>query len=141
MLDNNNQILTHKILVPFHMAVSGHQWIGSDIDDGIDIVVAETWAVYHQESGQSRTISSFTNNVANFQEFLVTTGADGTHMKNHVNCGGCKKAKATLRSVGGDNMKSLFDHVGWVIDTDTIKEALSKVADSIQQQVRLQMFQ
>ena len=62
-------------------------------------------------------------------------------MKNHVNCGGCKKAKATLRSVGGDNMKSLFDHVGWVMDTDTIEEALTKVADSIQQQVRLHLFQ
>lgn len=42
MLDTNDQILTHKILVPFHMAVSEQQWIGFDIDDGIDAVVAET---------------------------------------------------------------------------------------------------
>ena len=59
--------------------------------------------------------------VANFQKFLVTTGAHGTHTENHVACGGCKKAKATSRLVG--------DNVGWVMDKDTIKEASRKVTD------------
>ena len=51
----------------------------------------------------------FTKYVVTFEEFLIATGADGTHMDNHGNGGGCKKAKAMLRLVGRESMKSLFD--------------------------------
>lgn len=74
----------------------------------------------------------FTKYIVNFQKFLVTTGAHGTHTENYVACGGCKKTKATLRLIGDD--------VGWAMNKVTIKEALTKVTDSIQLQTRFHPF-
>ena len=54
-------------------------------------------------------------------------------IENHVNFGGCKMVKAMLRFDGGDEIKSLFDNVGVVVDGYTFEEALTKVADGIQQ--------
>ena len=58
---------------------------------------------------------------------------DHISIENHVNFGGCKKVKAMPRFDGGDEMKSLFDKVGVVVDGYTFKEELTKVADGIQQ--------
>ena len=54
-------------------------------------------------------------------------------IENHVNFGGCKKIKAMLRFDRGDEMKSLFDNVGVVVDGYTFEVELNKVVDGIQQ--------
>ena len=73
-------------------------------------------------------------NIANFEEFLIATGAAGVHAATHTDCGACTKAKATLRLIGGEEMKSLFDHVGGVSDADTFEQAVNKVSEGIQKQ-------
>ena len=88
----------------------------------------------------------FTKYAANFEEFLTVAGAKGNHKATHENCDGCKKAKATLRLVRGDEMKSLFDHVGGVTDANSFEVALTKVLDGIRQQTnqaktRFRLFQ
>ena len=55
-------------------------------------------------------------------------------IENHVHLGGeCKKVRAMLRFDGGDEMKSLFDNVGVVVDGYTFEEALTMVVGEIQQ--------
>ena len=68
------------------------------------------------------------------KEFLIATGTDGIHTATHADCRGCKKAKATLRLVGVNQMKSLFDHVGGVTDADAFEVALAKAPDGIRLQ-------
>ena len=41
----------------------------------------------------------FTKYIANFEEFLIATGAAGEHAAAHANCAACTKAKATLRLI------------------------------------------
>ena len=70
----------------------------------------------------------------------------GTHTEGHDNCGACPKAKATLRLVNGDKMKSFFDHVGAVKANNTLNGAIQKITDGIKQQTnqataRFKMFQ
>ena len=88
----------------------------------------------------------FTKYIANFEEFLIATGAAGVHAATHTDCGACTKAKATLRLIGGEEMKSLFDHVGGVSDADTFEQAVNKVSEGIQKQTnqataRFKLFQ
>ena len=77
----------------------------------------------------------FTKYAANFKKFFIATVADGVHTEEkHVAHGGRKKTKATLEHIGGDEIKTLFDHVVMVVDGDTFDDALSKEADGIPQQ-------
>ena len=77
----------------------------------------------------------FTKYAANFKKFFIATVADGVHTEEkHVAHGGRKKTKATLQHIGGDEIKTLFDHVVMVVDGDTFDDALSKEADGIPQQ-------
>ena len=73
----------------------------------------------------------FREYVSNFKEFLIATGAEGIHTTTHADCSGCKKLKATMTLVGGNEMKSLFDHVGGKTDADTFEVACTKVPDGI----------
>ena len=88
----------------------------------------------------------FTKYIANFEEFLIATGAAGKHVAAHANCTACTKAKATLRLIGGDEMKRLFDHVGEVTNADIFEQAIKKVSDGIKKQTnqttaRFKLFQ
>ena len=88
----------------------------------------------------------FTKYVANFKSFLLLLGAEGNHKATHANCDRCKKAKATRRLVRGDEMKSLFDHVGGLTGANSFEVALTKVSDVIKQQTnqvkaRFRLFQ
>ena len=72
-----------------------------------------------------------------FQEFLGATGVAGVHANPEVansSCAACLKAKNMLRLVGGDQVRTLFDHVGMVIDTDGWEGTLEKVSRGIKQQ-------
>ena len=62
-----------------------------------------------------------------FQEFLRATGVAGVHANPEIAdspCAACLKAKNMLRLVGGDQVRTLFDHVGMVVDTDIWEETL-----------------
>jgi hypothetical protein len=72
-----------------------------------------------------------------FQEFLGATGVAGVHANPEVAnnpCAACLKAKNMLRLVGGDQVRTLFDHVGMVVASDSWKGALEKVSLGIKQQ-------
>ena len=72
-----------------------------------------------------------------FKEFLEATGVAGDHADPEVvdaPCSACKKAKNMLRLVGGEQVRTLFDHVGMVEDKHSWKEALEKVSKGIQKQ-------
>ena len=72
-----------------------------------------------------------------FQEFLGPTGIAGVHANPEVvdsPCDACVKAKCMLRLVGGDQVRTLFDHVGMVLDTDGWESTLEKVYRGIKQQ-------
>ena len=67
------------------------------------------------------------NYVKVFKEFLEATGVTGVHDHPEVrgtSCAACVKAKNMLRLVGGDEVRTLFDHVGMVKDTDNWQESL-----------------
>ena len=69
-----------------------------------------------------------------FKEFLAATGVAGRHVNPEVEntpCAACIKAKSMLRLVGGDEMRTLFDHVGLMEDTDTWDESLQKITNGI----------
>ena len=87
----------------------------------------------------------FVKYTTNFKEFLTATDAAGAHTEGHAHCGACRKAKATLRLVGGDAMKSLFDHVGSVEEDDTFDTAINKITNGIKQTnqatARFKLFQ
>ena len=64
-----------------------------------------------------------------FQEFWGATGVAGVHANPEIAdspCAACLKAKNMLRLVGGDQVRTLFDLVGMVVDMDSWKEALEK---------------
>ena len=72
-----------------------------------------------------------------FKEFLEATGVAGDHANPEVGntpCSACKKAKNMLRLVGGEQVRTLFDHVGMVEDKHSWTEALEKVSKGIQKQ-------
>ena len=61
-------------------------------------------------------------------------------------CGGCRKAKAYLKLVGGEEVKNLYDHVGHVVEEDTFETALEKIKAGIKRQTnqataRFKLFQ
>ena len=56
--------------------------------------------------------SYFKKYVESFKEFLTISKAGGRHSEQHVApCEGCNTSKALLRVIGGEEMKTLFDHV------------------------------
>lgn len=65
-----------------------------------------------------------------FQEFLAATGIAGEHNP----CTACTKAKNMLRLVGGDEVRTLFDHVRFIEGTDSWDETLMKISKGIKQQ-------
>ena len=72
-----------------------------------------------------------------FKEFLEATGVTGEHVNPEVAntpCAACVKAKNMLRLVGGDQVRTLFDHTGMVEDKDSWKEAIEKVTQGIKRQ-------
>ena len=72
-----------------------------------------------------------------FKEFLEATGVAGDHANPELAdapCSACKKAKNMLRLVGGEQVRTLFDHVGMVEDKHSWTEALEKVSKWIQKQ-------
>ena len=93
-----------------------------------------------------QTLQDFVKYVARFKKFLLATGVEGEHTAEHADCGACRKAKATLELVGGDEMTRLFEHVGLVVDADTLDQAISKVELGVKRQTnqataRFKLFQ
>ena len=71
-----------------------------------------------------------------FKDFLTATEVDEEHnadhdVVDHLHCGGCKKAKAYLKLIGGSEMKNLFEHVGKVVAEDIFDEAITKIKDGM----------
>ena len=85
-----------------------------------------------KSAGDSEQLyQDFIKYISNFEEFLLATDVAGQHTAAHTNCTACRKAKATLRLVGGDEMKSLYDHVGLVEANDTFNKTIKKITDGI----------
>ena len=53
-------------------------------------------------------------------------------------CATCNKTKNMMRLVGGDQVRTLFDHVGQVLETDSWQEMLDMVLAGINRRIRLQ---
>ena len=73
-----------------------------------------------------------------FQEFLQATDVAGSHANPETPnnpCVVCVKVKNMLRLVGGDEVRTLFDHVGMVGLEDTWEETLQKISNGIKQQL------
>ena len=69
-----------------------------------------------------------------FRQFLKATGEGGQHTEAHADCEGCGKVMNMLRLIGGREMELLLDHVGAVLETDTLDQAFSKVETGIKTQ-------
>ena len=72
-----------------------------------------------------------------FSTFLKATGVAGVHASPEVAgtpCQACEKTKNILLLVGGEEVRTLFDHVGKVQEADSWKETLEKVSQGIRQQ-------
>ena len=72
-----------------------------------------------------------------FKEFITATGVTGDHAAPEVEgvpCAACIKAKNMMRLVGRDQVRTLFDHVGQTLDTDSWQETLNKVSVGIKKQ-------
>ena len=77
------------------------------------------------------------DNVKVFKEFLEATGVAGEHANPEIPgtpCAACIKTKNMLRLIGGDKVRTLFDHVGMVEGTDSLQQALEKVSQGIRRQ-------
>ena len=75
--------------------------------------------------------------VRSFSTFLKATGVAGVHDSPEIAgtpCQACEKTKNILLLVGGEEVRTLFDHVGRVQDADSWKETLEKVSQGIRQQ-------
>ena len=72
--------------------------------------------------------------VDQFKDFLNATKADGDHSRAHADCDGCSKAKAMLRLIGGEEVKTLLKHTGQVEDEDSWDQVLTKVEEGIRGQ-------
>ena len=123
----------------------GDDWI---IDKGSDQEnMAETWPFHCEISGGPRTtVPRLWEVHLKLPRIFDSHRCCRTHTVGHDNCGACWKAKATLRLVGKDEMKSLFDHVGSVKGNNTFDGAIKKIADGIKLQTnqttaRFKLFQ
>ena len=75
--------------------------------------------------------------VSGFTTFLKATGVAGVHDSPEISgtsCQACVKSKNMLLLVGGEEVKTLFDHVGCVQDTDSWQDSLDKVSRGIKRQ-------
>ena len=79
-----------------------------------------------------RMLGEFKDYIKAVKDMLVVTGKEGAT---------AAVKKAMLRSVGGKDMVSLFDHVGKVEDADTFDQAVTKIEEGIKQTVRLNKFE
>ena len=91
-------------------------------------------------------LQDFTKYSSKFKEWIVATRAVEQHTDGHADCEGCKQAKAFLRMAGGDEMVTLFDHVGMVVEGDTMDESINKIKNGIKMQTnqataRFKLFQ
>ena len=77
-----------------------------------------------------RMLGEFKDYIKAVKDMLVVTGKEGAT---------AAVKKAMLRSVGGKDMVSLFDHVGKVEDTDTFDQAVTKIEDAIKAQTNKAM--
>ena len=69
-----------------------------------------------------------------FQDWVGATWPREQHSEGHACCRACKQAMIVLKMVGGVEMVTLFDHVGMVVEGDTIAEAISKIMGGILKQ-------
>ena len=94
-----------------------------------------------KKKGDSEQLSKdWENYVREFRTFLKATGVGGNHASPEVvgtPCQACDKSKYMLLLVGGEEVRTLFDHVGRVQDTDSWQESLKKVSQGIKRQTKL----
>ena len=77
-----------------------------------------------------KMLGDFKDYIKAVRDMMVVMGKDGA-------TAGVKKA--ILRSVGGKDMVSLFDHVGKVTDGDTFDQAVTKIEEAIKAQTNKAM--
>ena len=77
-----------------------------------------------------RMLGEFKDYIKAVKDMLVVTGKESAT---------AAVKKAMLRSVGGKDMVSLFDHVGKVEDTDTFDQAVTKIEEAIKAQTNKAM--
>ena len=77
-----------------------------------------------------KMLGDFRDYIKSVKDMLVVTGKEGAT---------AAVKKAMLRSVGGKDMVSLFEHVGKVVDTDTFDEAITKIETAIRAQTNKAM--
>ena len=68
-----------------------------------------------------------------FREFLTATGVAGDYAQPEgaQPCPACVMCKSMIRLVGGDEVRTLFNHVGDIRDTDKWEETIQKITDGI----------
>ena len=54
-------------------------------------------------------------------KFFLATAAAGQHTKDCAQCMACPKAKSMVQLIGGPQMVKLFDHVGMVLEDDSLQ--------------------
>ena len=55
-------------------------------------------------------------------------------MAGHTNCDGCSSGKNMPLMIGHDQLESLWDHVGKVLEEDSFDTAIKKIEDGIKLQ-------
>ena len=79
-------------------------------------------------------LQDFTKYISKFNQWVTATKVIDRHAEIHVDCSSCEQGKAFLKMVGGDEMVTLFDHVGLVGEADTLDQAITKIKDGIKKQ-------
>jgi len=73
----------------------------------------------------------------NFQDFLEATEIARVHNDPEVAgrvFGACKKSKNLLKLIGGPEVKTLYTHVGKIMDTDSWEETTGKISRGLRGQ-------
>ena len=93
--------------------------------------------VLRRKGDPEQLFKDWDNYINVFKEFLEATGVVGTHADPEIPddpCAACVKVKNMLRLIGGDEVRTLFDHVGMVEGRDNWQQSLDEVSQGIKQQ-------
>ena len=102
--------------------------------ENLAAVLKPPFFVTKQKGDPEQLLQDWKLYIEGFKDYLLVTKAAGEHSADHTNCAACKASQAMLRMVGGENMKSLMEHVGKVVVGDTFEQVIKKVEDGIMKQ-------
>ena len=88
----------------------------------LDMLLKPTPLVVRKKGDPEALLKDWEDYVKVFKKLITATGVTGDHIAPEVEgapCAACVKANNMIRLVGGDQVRTLFDHAGQALDTDS----------------------